>query len=406
VRRLHLPHGRNFRLILLAQAITSVGDGIALVALAFAVLRFGGPSDLGWVLLGRQAAVVAAVIPGGAVADRFPRRNLIAASLVTRCLSQAGCAVVILAGHGSVAALLALQILYGVGSAFQWPAFAGFLPQLVGRDELYSANAWLSLARNGVAIVGPAVGGALVAFVGAAYGLAADAATFLVATAVVLATNVPESVRATRMSVLRDIRSGWGEFTSRTWLWTMTAAFALFNLFVLPAWLVLGPANVPGGAGSWGATLAVAGVGAILGSVMALGRRVTRALPLICVLNALYVIQLVALGARAPLVGICVTAFVGAAAFALGSAVWSTTFQADAPPDAISRLSSYTLIAYSVPTAVGFALVGPIADRIGAPAAFYGSALIGAVVCLLPLLAPSVRSAVPRTSVAADAAAS
>jgi MFS family permease len=231
--------------------------------------------------------------------------------------------VVILAGHGSVIALLALQILYGVGSAFQWPAFAGFLPQIVARDELHSANAWLSLARNGVAIVGPAVGGALVAFVGVAYGLAADAATFLLATIVILATNVPETVRAKRMSVLGDIRSGWAEFTSRTWLWTMTAAFALFNLFVLPAWLVLGPANVPGGAGSWGATLAVAGVGAILGSAMAIGRHVTRALPLICVLNALYVIQLVALGARAPLVAICVTAFVGAAAFSIGSATWA-----------------------------------------------------------------------------------
>jgi MFS family permease len=373
------PRGRNFRLILAAQAVTSVGDGIATVALAFAALQIGGAAALGWVMLGRQAAILIAVVPAGAIADRLPRRQLIALSLIARATGQAGCAALIFWHAASVPSFLAFQIIYGIGAAFQWPAFAGFLPAIVAREDLMQANSWLSLARNGVAIIGPAVGGGLVALVGTTWGLAADAGTFAGAAVLIMATRLPAGARAARFDIIGDIREGWRHFSGLTWVWTMTAMFAVINLVVTPSWLVLGPAVIDaryGGAGEWGAVLAVAGAGAIAGSAAALRSGSAGHLRLICLLTALQALQLLALGLRLPLVAICAAAFVGAAAFSIGSALWSTMFQLRAPEAALSRLSSYSLVAYSLPTAIGFALVAPMSSLVGSRATLAGAAAI------------------------------
>jgi MFS family permease len=388
---IRVPPGRNFRLVLGAQAVTSVGDGIATVALAFAALQIGGAAALGWVMLGRQAAILVAVVPAGAIADRLPRRRLIALSLTARAVGQAGCATLIVLDAASVRSFLVFQMIYGVGSAFQWPAFAGFLPALVPREVLMSANAWLSLARNGVSIVGPAIGGVLVAFVGTTWGLAADAGTFLVAATLIVATRLPPAVRAARFNMIDDIREGWRSFSGLTWIWTTTAMFAVLNLVAIPTWLVLGPAISDrryGGAGAWGAILATAGAGAIAGSILALRFGSRAQLGVVFVLAALQTVQLVALGLQLGIVAISAAAFVAAAAFSISTALWTTLFQSRAPEEALSRLSSYTLIAYSLPTAAGFAVVAPIAARAGDRATLLGAAAVAiAVIAVAATLA-------------------
>jgi hypothetical protein len=82
--------------------------------------------------------------------------------------------------------------------------------------------------------------------------------------------------QARSRSLLADLADGWAEFSSRAWLCAGTAQFALFNLLTWGPYLVLGPVlarDYLGGARAWGAILACYGGGAILGGLLALGRR-------------------------------------------------------------------------------------------------------------------------------------
>src|SRR5439155_24883821 len=87
-----------------------------------------------------------------------------------------------------------------------------------------------------VGIVGPAVGGALVSFGSPGTALAVDAATFAVSACSLAALRLPRKVRETaRASTLSELREGWNEVRSRTWLWVMIVYFGVFNIAAFPA---------------------------------------------------------------------------------------------------------------------------------------------------------------------------
>jgi predicted MFS family arabinose efflux permease len=157
---------------------------------------------------------------------------------------------------------------------------------------------------------------------------------------------------------------------------------------VTPFWLVLGPTIMDQqghGPERWGTVLAAAGIGAIIGSAIALRTRRPLGLRAVTVLCATQAVELVSLAVDAPLVVISAAAFVGAAAFSISSALWNTIFQASVAPEMISRLSSYSLLAYSVPTAIGFALAAPAAQVVGTTAALMTAVVITAATALWAL---------------------
>src|SRR2546423_9143673 len=81
---------RNYRRYLVATSISTLGTSMAMVALAFAVLEFGGPTDLGIILLVREIPLVIFLLLGGVWADRIPRRVILVATDAVRGAAQAG----------------------------------------------------------------------------------------------------------------------------------------------------------------------------------------------------------------------------------------------------------------------------------------------------------------------------
>jgi MFS family permease len=81
---------QNFRRFFIGQSTSLLGDGMVGVALAFAVLDLtGSPADLGYVLAARSIPLVAVLLVGGVIADRFPRRRIMVTADVARFLGQA-----------------------------------------------------------------------------------------------------------------------------------------------------------------------------------------------------------------------------------------------------------------------------------------------------------------------------
>ena len=365
--RLGALRERDFRLLFAGTMVTTVGDRLAGIALAFAVLDIASATALGLVFAVRQGVQALVVVGGGVLSDRLPRNLVLVGASIVQGAAQAATAACVLAGVGGVGAILVLQAIYGLGLGLVIPAEVGLVPQTVSPERLQQANALQGLTRNIVGVLGPAVGGAIVVAGSPGVALALDAVSFFVCAE--LLRRIRVAVRDTSESpgFLTELREGWREFTSRTWLWASVVLFGIGNL-VFAGWIVLGPAIANerlGGAGLWAAILTAGGIGAVLGGLVAMRVRPRR--PLVaCVLAATLIsLQTLALALEAPTWVVAAAAFVGGLGIAVHLTLWFTVFQQQVPERAQSRVSSYDTLGSFVLMPIGMALVGPVADAIG-----------------------------------------
>lgn len=198
-----------------------------------------------------------------------------------------------------------------------------------------------------------------------------------------------------RLGGIRELREGWSEFASRSWLWASVGLFGISNLAWVGSWSVLGPAIAKedlGGAGGWAAVLTVGGVGAVAGGLVALRLRPGRPLLVSCLAPLPMLLPLAALALKAPVPILAAAAFASQAGLAVHLALWFTVFQREVPERAQSRVSSYDALGSFVLIPLGTALVGPVSAGIGAETTLWGSLVIG-LVCILGVVAlPSVRA--------------
>src|SRR5436309_11348569 len=162
---LRLP---DFRRVFLAQVISTVGDFFVPVAISFAVLDLtGSVADLGLVLFARVLGQVLLFLAGGVWADRLPRQRVMVASHVVRLFSQGLLGMLLVSGHAQIWQLVVLQLVHGAATGVFRPAASEITPQLVPAERLQVANSlvWATVSLGG--IIGPAIGGLLVATVGA-----------------------------------------------------------------------------------------------------------------------------------------------------------------------------------------------------------------------------------------------
>ncbi len=391
---------RPFRLLFAGRAISSLGDRLVPVALAFAVLDLtGSVTDLGLVIAAQAAPLVVLVLFGGVWADRLPRQLVMLGSDCVRALAQATSALLLLTGQAHIWELVVLQGLYGAAEAFFGPASTAVVAQTVPAEDLQPANAMLGLADNAAEIAGPALAGVIVATAGPGWGLAADAATFLASGVFLMALKLERTEPQPRRSTLDELREGWRAFSSRTWLWASVVFFTLYMALVYAPFQVLGPAVARshlGGAGAWAAISAALGAGAVAGGVAGLRwapRRPLRVAFLVFLVSAPGLLALV--GAHAPLAAIIVMAVLDGAAGSLFNAWWFTAQQTEVPAAELSRVSSWDYLGTLALAPVGLAVVGPVAAVVGVSGTLFGAAGIGVLLAAAVLLVPAVRNFPP-----------
>ena len=220
---------RNVRLLVFSGAVDALGNNMAAVALAFAVLQIGNAADLGYVFLAREIPIVVFLLVGGVWADRVSRKALLVAGDLATGSAQAVTALLFLTHHATVWRVALLQMVFGVSGAFTRPASTGLISQAISHAHLQEANALLNLSRSIFRIGGPALGALIVVAANPGWALGADAATFFVTASLHLQLRIAVTERPARTRVLRELREGWSEFASRTWLWTMVVSFGMFQ---------------------------------------------------------------------------------------------------------------------------------------------------------------------------------
>jgi MFS family permease len=393
-RSLEVLRERGFARYLAASTISTLGSGMAMVAIAFAVLEFGGATDLGIVLLAREIPIVILLLLGGVFADRIPRRTILVSTDLVKGAAQVATAILLFTGSANVWNVALLQAVFGVSAAFSRPATTGLVREAVSDARLQEANALLGLSSSVLSIAGPAIGALIVATGSPAWAIAVDSITFFASAALIGSMHLTATVRIASASILADLRDGWREFVERPWAVAMVASFGLFQLTYFPALLVLGPLVAKqqlGGAAAWGAILAVESFGAVVGGLFALRLRFNRPLVASQLLVVPAGLLLAALAVPLPLIGLAVVSFAVGIGFALGNTLWMTALQRNVPEHALSRISSFDWLGSVALNPIGYALIGPIAAAVGTSETLAVAALLNIAVCLSVTLVPSVR---------------
>jgi MFS family permease len=389
---------RRFRLLWLGQTTSTLGDGLVPVALAFAVIQTldGSPTDLGIVLAAQTLPVVAFVLAGGVWADRLPRQMVMLVSDVIRGVVQATIAVLLLSGHAQLWQLVVLIAVYGTAQAFFQPAATGLVPATISPGRLQQANALLGLSRSLAFVVGPAVAGVIAATTNPGTVFVFDAVTFAVSAVSLALLRLPRSRRAGEpQSFLADLKGGWHELVSHTWLWVIVAWAAAFLGVVVAPYMTLGPVVAKeslGGAAAWGLIAAGWGVGTVIGGLIAMRWKPLR--PMLVCCAAVFLIApamiLLALAAPAPLIA----AFnaLGGSGMGMFGALWQTTLQQHVPEEALSRVSAWDWMGSYLFLPLGLVLAGPVSSVIGVSETLWISVGFIGVSTVAVLLVPDVRN--------------
>jgi predicted MFS family arabinose efflux permease len=386
---------REFRLLFTGQLVSLTGSAMAPIALAFAVLEIGTPSDLGFVLAAGWIPQIVFILVGGVWADRLPRNLIMVGGNTLSGVAQAGVAVLLLTHHAQLWELMALQIVRGTANAFFFPAAFSIVPHVVPKDQMQQANALLRLSQTTTTIFGAALGGVLVATIGSGWAIAFDAATYLASAGIMSRMRIRIRARVEQSAnFIRELVEGWNEFRARTWLWLIVVAAGLMNASWVGSQSVLGPVvakRALHGATGWGLVSAAEAIGLVAAGLVALRWRPRRLL-LYGVIGLLAAPVLIAtLAVPAPLPFVLVAGLVAGFGIELFGVYWLTALQQHIPDEVLARVNSYDALGSFVLIPIGLTLVGPLADAIGVSTTLWLSAAFGFVITAACLFSRDVR---------------
>ncbi|MBQ0867288.1 MFS transporter [Streptomyces sp. RK75] len=381
---------RGFRQLALGRALSFFGNSMAPVVLAFAVLDLGGSAvDVGLVVGARSISNVVLLLFGGLLADRLPRALVLQGAALSAALVQGGVGLAVLADRAPMGVLLVLSVVQGAVAAVSIPASAALLPLTVPPDELRPANALSRMGINTGMIAGTSLGGLLAAVAGPGWGMVLNGAAFLgAALAYRLAGREParhdagpapagEPVRP-----WQELREGWTEFVSRTWVWVVVLQFFVVNAVAAGGIQVLGPtvADATFGRTVWGFVLAAQMAGALIGGLLVARSRSRHALRIGVAVVALDALPLLALAQSADVALLLAAMFVNGIAIEQFSVAWDLSLQENVPQEKLARVYSYDALGSTLALPMGEMAAGPLAERFGVrPTLLCGVALVALV---------------------------
>jgi MFS family permease len=363
---------RDFALLWSGQSVSLVGDGVYTVALALETLRIDNhPFALSLVLAARLLPTVLLLVVGGVIVDRIPRRFAMLASDVTRGVVVAVIAILVALGSLQIWELVVLSVLFGAADALFYPASTAVTPEILPAELLVQGSALnhtsQTVAQN---LVGPALGGLIVAALGYEWGFAIDALSFAVSAACVIAMRSRPRPAPSGRSALTDARDGLRYVRSQRWLWVSLVGAGLANFVAFSPLAVLVPLLIRNvlhqGPVALGLVLATGGVGGGLSAVLvarfgAPRLRITWMWAGWTIAAAAIVVLALAPNAWVAGAAMCIVI----AGLMFGNVLWSPMMQELVPPELLGRASSVDWLMSLSLSPLGVIVAGAVAGVIG-----------------------------------------
>ncbi|EEP92000.1 Major facilitator superfamily MFS_1 [Yersinia kristensenii ATCC 33638] len=388
-------HYAPFRNLFFARLLTVLGNGIAPIALAFAVLDIGGSAtDLGLVVAARSIFNVAFLLIGGVLADRYSRSMVLLSSSTLAAVSQGVVAWLVLDGTATIMGLAVLGTINGAAAGIALPASSAMVPQTVPAYNLRAANAFIQVGVYAGTVIGASLGGILTSAIGPGWGLAVDALGFAASAPLYffIRTN-PALALSSNTNILQDLRDGWKEFIARTWVWAIVAQFTIINAAFSGVVMILGPiiADDSFGRASWGMIVAAESVGLIIGSFIALRWRLRRDLFIGVILVSFCAIPIILLSMVSSTLILMTGFFIAGIGFGQFGVVWANALQTHIPPNKLARVYAYDAMGSFVAIPVGELAAGPLSMHYGSSAILLAAAVAVVIATIATSFTPAIR---------------
>lgn len=364
----------NYRLFFFGQSISLIGTWITRIASSWLVYRL---TDSEFLLglatfVGQVPSLLLSPIAGVYI-DRWNKHRVLVLTQVLAMLQSVVLAFLTLTGRITVTDVLVLQCVQGFINAFDTPARQSFVVQMVDdRVDLANAIALNSALVNGSRMIGPAIGGLLIAAFGEGWCFALDAFSYVFVIGSLLAMKVRQLARQVdRTPVMEALTAGFTYISEFAPVRSVLLLVALVSTLGMP-YQVLMPVMASdvlgGGANTLGVLLTATGLGALLGSVylasrhtvVGLGRRIAQA-------SMLFGAALIAFSISRNLwLSLALLPLTGAG-FIITLAATNTIVQTVVPEALRGRVMSFYTVSFLGTAPIGSLVAGMAAERIGAP---------------------------------------
>jgi MFS family permease len=385
---------RNYRLFFSGQTVSLVGTWITRIATSWLVYRLTHSVFLLGVVgfFGQIPTLLLAPFTGVLI-DRWNRHRILVVTQVLAMLQSVALAVLTLAGIITVTEILALQVVQGIINAFDTPARQTFVVEMVtDRADLPNAIALNSSMVNASRIIGPSVGGIMIAAVGEGWCFAFDAVSYLAVIASLLAMRLEKfSPPAANTRMLDELRTGFRYVTRFPPVRDSLLLLALVATMGMP-YNVLMPAIAAGvlhgGPHTLGYLMTAVGVGALGGAFYLASRRSVLGLGRVMVTaTGTFGVGLIAFSfSRVLWLSLLLLPFVGAGMMVVMAST-NTILQTIVEDDMRGRVMSFYTMAFLGTAPLGSLFAGFAADHIGPTR----TVTLGGVACALAAVAFAAR---------------
>lgn len=264
----------RYRWIWIGSFISNIGTWVQKVAQPWLILQLSGsPFLLGLDGFLQDIPLLLFLLVGGVVVDKFDKRKILMLSQVVQLSAAFMISLLIVLGEIRVHVILALSFMVGCMQAFSTPAYLSFIPEIVGRAHLANAVALNSMQFNLSRLMGPVIGGVLLASLGAAWCFGLNALSFVAMFIVLLfaPSSPPSRERVSANSLMAQIREGFEAVFARKELVaiiTIVFGISFFGAPLLAFIAVLAKDALNVGAQGFSFALASFGLGAVLGAIL------------------------------------------------------------------------------------------------------------------------------------------
>ena len=381
---------KNYQLFFTGQSISLIGTWMTRIATSWLVYRLTGSALLlGLVGFAGQIPSFLLAPFAGVLVDRWNRHHLLVTTQVLALVQSLALAILTLTGVIRIWHVIALSVFQGLINAFDMPARQAFVVEMVDRrEDLANAIALNSSMVNAARLLGPSIGGVVIAAVGEGWCFMADAISYLAVIASLVAMKItPRMTRPTKdANILQQLREGWTYAARFAPIRDVLLLLALVSLVGMP-YTVLMPvfANeiLHGGPSTLGWLMAASGVGALVGALLLAARKSVLGLgKYIPLTAAAFGAGLVAFSFTRVLWLSLLLMIVTGFGFMVQMAASNTVLQTIVDEDKRGRVMSFYTMAFMGTAPFGSLLAGWVADKIGAP----HTLLFGGFGCVLGAL--------------------
>lgn len=383
---------KSFALLWSGQSISFFGLAIYNTCLPFLVFHTGGGAiELG---LANSFFIIPQIIfllISGVYVDRWPKRKVLIICDVIRGVAVLGISLLLLMDMLILIHIYVLTALMGLLSTFYRPAVRGFIPLIIKKEQLLSANSLRSISQELSGMIGPVVGGMLVASIGLYIAYSINTLTFLLSALLVSFISLKSTTKINEVkepsSFWNDFKDGWNAIRERAWLGASILIASLSNIGIASFDVIVLPVfanEAYSGVKTYGWFIASLAVGALLcatiiGRLERLSHRgilyyTFMGLSGICVLllslKPFLFLTLLLLA----IIGFSLTAFI---------IIWESAVQELVDENLLGRVTSFQMFGGLALLPIGYAIFGYLIENIGY---IYSMSLAGISIIIVSLL--------------------